>query len=90
MSIAKATKLFKAIVPTINPKYRAYAEQVIKLFADRKIEKTKEAEKLLTQLSGRGVAPQTAIKKIGKRVCNVSTVCHNNQSQEQARRNNQV
>ena len=67
MSFKKAIKIFKTIVPTINPKYRAYADQVIELFKERKIEKTKEAEKILQQLGGRGVAPQTAISKINSR-----------------------
>ena len=62
--IKNAIKQFKSVIPAINEKYRPHAEQVIKLFAERKIEKTKEAEKLLNQLSSRGMAPQTAIKKI--------------------------
>ena len=62
--ITKAIKQLKAIVPIINKKYRSHAEQVIQLFSDRKIEKTKEAENLLIQLASRGLAPQSAIKKI--------------------------
>ena len=63
--ITKAIKLFKSVIqPTINEKYQQYADQVISLFADRKIEKTKEAEKLLMQLSSRGLGPQSAIKQI--------------------------
>ena len=63
--ITKAIKLFKSVIqPTIAEKYQPYATQVISLFADRKIEKTKEAEKLLMQLSSRGLAPQSAIKQI--------------------------
>ena len=63
--ITKAIKLFKSVIhPTINEKYQHYADQVISLFADRKIEKTKEAEKLLMQLSSRGLGPQSAIKQI--------------------------
>ena len=62
--ITKAIKQLRAIVPIINKKYRSHAEQVIQLFSDRKIEKTKEAENLLIQLASRGLAPQSAIKKI--------------------------
>ena len=62
--ITKAIKQLMAIVPIINKKYRSHAEQVIQLFSDRKIEKTKEAENLLIQLASRGLAPQSAIKKI--------------------------
>src|SRR5665648_540286 len=64
MNITKSIKTFQAIIPSINAKYRAYANRVIELFKDRKIEKTKEAEKLLYQLGSRGKAPQSAIKKI--------------------------
>ena len=65
--ITKAIKLFKSVIqPTINEKYQQYADQVISLFADRKIEKTKEAEKLLMQLSSRGLGPQSAINQITK------------------------
>ena len=64
MNINKSIKEFKSAIPTINQKYRPYAEQVINLFKDRKIEKRKEAEKLLEQLSSRGKGPQSAIKKI--------------------------
>ena len=45
-------------------RYRPYADQVINLFKDSKIEKRKEAEKLLDQLSSRGKGPQAAIQKI--------------------------
>ena len=62
--INRAVQEFKSIKSTINPKYRAYADEVISLFKDRKIEKTKEAEKLLMQLSSRGKAPASAIQKI--------------------------
>ena len=51
----------------MNQKYRPYAEQVINLFKDRKIEKRIEAEKLLDQLSSRGKGPQSAIKKINEK-----------------------
>ena len=44
MNIDKSVKLFKSVIPTINQKYRPYADQVINLYKDRKIEKTKEAE----------------------------------------------
>ena len=65
--ITKAIKLFKSVIqPTINEKYQPFADQVIKLFTDRKIEKTKEAEKLLMQLSSRGLGPQSAINQITK------------------------
>ena len=62
--ITKAVKQFRSVIPTIAEKYRPHAEQVIKLFAERKIEKTKETEKLLNQLASRGLAPQSAINKI--------------------------
>ena len=66
--ITKSIKLFKnVILPTIAEKYRPYATQVISLFADRKIEKTKEAEKLLMQLSSRGMGPQSAITQLEKK-----------------------
>ena len=64
MNINKSIKEFKSAIPTINQKYRPYAQQVINVFKDRKIEKRKEAEKLLEQLSSRGKGPQSAIKKI--------------------------
>ena len=54
----------KVMASSTNPKYRANSDEVIKLFTERKIEKFKEAEKLLTQLSSRGKAPQSAINKI--------------------------
>ena len=63
MNINKSIKEFKSVIPNINKKYRPYAEQVINLFKDRKIEKRIEAEKLLDQLSSRGKGPQSAIKK---------------------------
>jgi len=63
--MTKSIKVFKnVILPTITQKYQPCADQVISLFADRKIEKTKEAEKLLLQLSSRGMGPQSAINKI--------------------------
>ena len=66
--ITKSIKVFKSVIlPTIAQKYRPFADQVISLFADRKIEKTKEAEKLLLQLSSRGLGPQSAIDKITKK-----------------------
>jgi hypothetical protein len=52
------------VIPSINEKYRPYADQVVNLFKDRKIEKTKEAEKLLFQLASRGNGPKSAIAKI--------------------------
>ena len=55
------------MIPSINQKYRPYAEQIINLYKDRKIEKTKEAEKLLIQLSSRGKGPQSAITKINEK-----------------------
>ena len=64
MNINKAIQEFKSIKHTMNPKYRPYADEIINLFKDRKIEKTKEAEKLLIQLSSRGKAPASAIQKI--------------------------
>ena len=64
MNIDKSVKMFKSVIPTINEKYRPYADQVVNLFKDRKIEKTKEAEKLLIQLASRGKGPQSAITKI--------------------------
>ena len=62
--INKSIKELKSVIPFINQKYRPYAEEVISLFTDRKIEKRIEAEKLLDQLSSRGKGPQSAIKKI--------------------------
>ena len=56
--------MFKSVIPSINEKYRPYADQVVNLFKDRKIEKTKEAEKLLFQLASRGNGPKSAIAKI--------------------------
>ena len=47
MNINKSIKEFKSVIPSITQKYRPYAEQLINLFNDRKIEKRKEAEKLL-------------------------------------------
>jgi hypothetical protein len=64
MNINKKVKELNSYKAQINPKYRAYADTVISLFADRKIEKTKEAEKLLLQLGSRGKAPASAIEKI--------------------------
>ena len=64
MNLNKSIKEFKSVIPSINQKYRPYAEQVINLFKDRKIEKRIEAEKLLDQLSSRGKGPQSAITKI--------------------------
>jgi len=57
-------KQFKSAIPSINKKYQAFGNQVIKLFEERKIEKAKEAEKLLMQLSSPGLGPKSAIKKI--------------------------
>ena len=68
--IKNAIKQFKSAIPAINEKCRPHAEQVIKLFTERKIEKTKEAEKLLDQLASRGLAPQSAIKKLMKNMLN--------------------
>ena len=67
MNINKSIKEFKSVIPTINQKYRPYAEQVINLFKDRKIEKRIEAEKLLDQLSSRGKGPHSAITKINEK-----------------------
>ena len=64
MNINKSIKEFKTAIPGMNKKYRPYAEQVINLFKERKIEKRREAEKLLEQLSSRGKGPQSAIRKI--------------------------
>ena len=64
MNISKKIKELKSYKAQINPKYRAYADEVISLFSDRKIEKTKEAEKLLLQLGSRGKAPASAIKML--------------------------
>ena len=63
MNINKAVKELKSIVSIVSQKYRSHADQVIKLFSERKIEKTKEAQNLLIQLASRGMAPQAAIKK---------------------------
>ena len=56
-----------ALKPSKTNKYRPYADQVLNLFKDRKIEKIKEAEKLLEQLASRGKAPQAAIKKLNEK-----------------------
>ena len=64
MSIKKSIKELTALLPANTNKYRPYADQVLNLFKDRKIEKRKEAEKLLDQLSSRGKGPQAAINKI--------------------------
>ena len=64
MSIKKSIKELTALLPANTNKYRPYADQVLNLFKDRKIEKRKEAEKLLDQLSSRGKGPQAAIQKI--------------------------
>ena len=45
MNVNKSIKEFKSVIPSITKKYRPYAEQVINLFKDRKIEKRIEAEK---------------------------------------------
>jgi len=74
MNINRSINTLKSITPTINPKYRAYADTVINLFKDRKIEKTKEAEKLLYQLGSRGKAPQAAIQKITEKYSKAETV----------------
>ena len=64
MNINKSIQTLKSMKAGINPKYRAYADEVIGLFKDRKIEKTKEAEALLIKLGSRGKAPQSAITAI--------------------------
>ena len=64
MNINKSIQSLKTLKAGINPKYRAYADEVIGLFKDRKIEKTKEAEALLAKLGSRGKAPQSAIASI--------------------------
>jgi hypothetical protein len=64
MNVNKAIKELQTMTPAINAKYRPYVDQVINLFKDRKIEKRKEAEKLLDQFASRGKAPQSAIKKL--------------------------
>ena len=43
MNLNKSIKEFKSVIPSINQKYRPYAEQVINLFKGRKIEKRIEA-----------------------------------------------
>ena len=64
MNLNKAIKDLKTLLPSSTNKYRPYADQVLNLFKDRKIEKRKEAEKLLEQLASRGKGPQSAINKI--------------------------
>ena len=64
MNINRSIQTLKSMKAGINPKYRAYADEVIGLFKDRKIEKTKEAEALLVKLGSRGEAPQSAIAAI--------------------------
>ena len=51
MNLNKAIKELKFQTIGMNQKYRPYADQVLNLFKDRKIEKRKEAEKLLDQLA---------------------------------------
>ena len=67
MSIKKSIKDLTAMLPSKTNKHRAYADQVLDLFKDRKIEKRKEAEKLLEQLASRGKGPQSAINKINEK-----------------------
>ena len=67
MNLNKAIKELKFQTIGMNQKYRPYADQVLNLFKDRKIEKRKEAEKLLDQLASRGKAPQSAIKKLNEK-----------------------
>ena len=67
MNLNKAIKELTALKPSKANKYRPYADQVLNLFKDRKIEKIKEAEKLLEQLASRGKAPQAAIKKLNEK-----------------------
>jgi hypothetical protein len=55
----------KAIYP-LKPKYQQYFDVVASLYIDRKIEKKSQVEKLLEKLSGRGKAPESAIKLIEK------------------------
>ena len=66
MNIKSAVKELKFQSIAVNAKYRPYADQVLNLFKDRKIEKTKEAMKLLEQLASRGKGPQAAITKINE------------------------
>jgi hypothetical protein len=74
MNIKKITKDFSILKQLINPKYRPYADQVIELFTQRKIEKKKEAENLLFQLGSRGLGPQSAINKITNKYVKAKTV----------------
>ena len=67
MNLNKAIKDLKTLLPSSTNKYRPYADQVLNLFKDRKIEKTKEAMKLLEQLASRGKGPQAAINKINEK-----------------------
>ena len=67
MNIKSAVKELKFQSIAVNAKYRPYADQVLNLFKDRKIEKRKEAEKLLEQLASRGKGPQSAINKINEK-----------------------
>ena len=67
MNLNKAIKELTALKPSKTNKYRPYADQVLNLFKDRKIEKRKEAEKLLEQLASRGKGPQAAINKINEK-----------------------
>ena len=67
MNLNKAIKELKFQTIGMNQKYRPYADQVLNLFKDRKIEKRKEAEKLLDQLASRGKAPQAAINKLNEK-----------------------
>ena len=51
MNLNKAIKDLKTLLPSSTNKYRPYAEQVLNLFKDRKIEKRKEAEKTIRTAS---------------------------------------
>ena len=72
-NLNKAIKELTALKPSKTNKYRPYADQVLDLFKDRKIEKRKEAEKLLEQLASRGKAPQAAINKLNEKYANAES-----------------
>ena len=68
MNIDKSVKLFKTVIPSINRKYRPYAEQIINLYKDRKIEKTINSTcKPWQRTAKRNYQDQREIRQSGKR-----------------------
>jgi hypothetical protein len=50
----------------LKPQYLQYFDTIASLYINRKIEKKSQVEKLFSKLTGRGTAPQSAIKLIEK------------------------